>query len=81
MQVTELACVKDEEVPQQECVPIKEEFIEQECVPIAEELPHENHVCTLEENNKLTSWDPTYVMILHLNVNWDLEVILQNKQH
>ncbi|MGH0162502.1 UNVERIFIED_CONTAM: hypothetical protein FKN15_042797 [Acipenser sinensis] len=50
MQVTELACVKDEEVPQQECVPIKEEFIEQECVPIAEELPHENHVCTLEEN-------------------------------
>ena len=26
MQVTELACVKDEEVPQQECVPIKEEF-------------------------------------------------------
>ncbi|MGH0178436.1 UNVERIFIED_CONTAM: hypothetical protein FKN15_077405 [Acipenser sinensis] len=55
MQVTELACVKDEEVPQQECVPIKEEFIEQECVPIAEELPHENHVCTLEENNKLGS--------------------------
>ncbi|MGH0125579.1 UNVERIFIED_CONTAM: hypothetical protein FKN15_023171 [Acipenser sinensis] len=51
----ELACVKDEEVPQQECVPIKEEFIEQECVPIAEELPHENHVCTLEENNKLGS--------------------------
>ncbi|XP_058873155.1 uncharacterized protein LOC117395251 isoform X1 [Acipenser ruthenus] len=43
MQVTELACVKDEEVPQQECV------------PIAEELPHENHVCTLEENNKLGS--------------------------
>ncbi|MGH0142896.1 UNVERIFIED_CONTAM: hypothetical protein FKN15_077284 [Acipenser sinensis] len=55
MQVTELACVKDEEVPQQECVPIKEEFIEQECFPIAEELPHENHVCTLEENNKLGS--------------------------
>ncbi|MGH0189055.1 UNVERIFIED_CONTAM: hypothetical protein FKN15_033076 [Acipenser sinensis] len=55
MQVTELTCVKDEEVPQQECVPIKEEFIEQECVPIAEELPHENHVCTLEENNKLGS--------------------------
>ncbi|MGH0161385.1 UNVERIFIED_CONTAM: hypothetical protein FKN15_072594 [Acipenser sinensis] len=55
MQVTELAFVKDEEVPQQECVPIKEEFIEQECVPIAEELPHENHVCTLEENNKLGS--------------------------
>ncbi|MGH0131242.1 UNVERIFIED_CONTAM: hypothetical protein FKN15_055168 [Acipenser sinensis] len=55
MQVTELACVKDEEVPQQECVPIKEEFIEQECVLIAEELPHENHVCTLEENNKLGS--------------------------
>ncbi|MGH0179804.1 UNVERIFIED_CONTAM: hypothetical protein FKN15_002360 [Acipenser sinensis] len=55
MQVTELACVKDEEVPQQECVPIKEDFIEQECVPIAEELPHENHVCTLEENNKLGS--------------------------
>ncbi|XP_058862104.1 zinc finger protein 23-like isoform X3 [Acipenser ruthenus] len=55
MQVTELACVKDEEVHQQECVPIKEEFIEQECVPIAEELPHENHVCTLEENNKLGS--------------------------
>ncbi|XP_058875420.1 uncharacterized protein LOC131728445 isoform X2 [Acipenser ruthenus] len=54
-QVTELACVKDEEVPQQECVPIKEEFIEQECVPIAEELPHENHLCTLEENNKLGS--------------------------
>ncbi|XP_058863615.1 uncharacterized protein LOC117965193 isoform X6 [Acipenser ruthenus] len=55
MQVTELACVKDEEVPQQECVPIKEEFIEQECASIAEELPHENHVCTLEENNKLGS--------------------------
>ncbi|MGH0176851.1 UNVERIFIED_CONTAM: hypothetical protein FKN15_073715 [Acipenser sinensis] len=55
MEVTELTCVKDEEVPQQECVPIKEEFIEQECVPIAEELPHENHVCTLEENNKLGS--------------------------
>ncbi|XP_058873188.1 zinc finger protein 135-like [Acipenser ruthenus] len=52
MQVTELACVKDEEVPQQECVPIKEEFIEQECVPVAEELPH---VCTFEENNKLGS--------------------------
>ncbi|MGH0175779.1 UNVERIFIED_CONTAM: hypothetical protein FKN15_071438 [Acipenser sinensis] len=55
MQVTELAFGKDEEVPQQECVPIKEEFIEQECVPIAEELPHENLVCTLEENNKLGS--------------------------
>ncbi|XP_058862109.1 uncharacterized protein LOC131703165 [Acipenser ruthenus] len=55
MQVTELPCVKDEEVPQQECVPIKEEFIEQGCVPIAEELPHENHACTLEENNKLGS--------------------------
>ncbi|MGH0134567.1 UNVERIFIED_CONTAM: hypothetical protein FKN15_023311 [Acipenser sinensis] len=55
MQVTELTFVKDEEVPQQECVPIKEEFIEQECVPIAEELPHENHVCTVEENNKLGS--------------------------
>ncbi|MGH0143576.1 UNVERIFIED_CONTAM: hypothetical protein FKN15_000350 [Acipenser sinensis] len=49
MLATELACVKDEEVPQQECVPIKEEFIEQECVPVAEELPH---VCTFEENNK-----------------------------
>ncbi|MGH0175343.1 UNVERIFIED_CONTAM: hypothetical protein FKN15_008530 [Acipenser sinensis] len=55
MHVTELTFVKDEEVPQQECVPIKEEFVEQECVPIAEELPHENHVCTLEENNKLGS--------------------------
>ncbi|MGH0191024.1 UNVERIFIED_CONTAM: hypothetical protein FKN15_055704 [Acipenser sinensis] len=55
MQVTELTFVKDEEVPQQECVPNKEEFIEQECVPIAEELPHENLVCTLEENNKLGS--------------------------
>ncbi|XP_058851993.1 zinc finger protein 239-like isoform X2 [Acipenser ruthenus] len=53
MQVTELAFVKDEEVPQQECVPIKEEFIEQECV--AEELPNENNVCTLEENKKLGS--------------------------
>ncbi|XP_058862354.1 zinc finger protein 554-like isoform X1 [Acipenser ruthenus] len=55
MQVIELACVKDEEVPEQECVPIKEKFIEQECVPIAEELPHENHVCTLQENKKLGS--------------------------
>ncbi|MGH0164628.1 UNVERIFIED_CONTAM: hypothetical protein FKN15_047492 [Acipenser sinensis] len=43
----------DEDVPEQECVPIKEEFIEQECVSIAEELPSENNVCTLEENNKL----------------------------
>ncbi|MGH0169323.1 UNVERIFIED_CONTAM: hypothetical protein FKN15_056701 [Acipenser sinensis] len=55
MQVTELTFVKDEEVPQQECVPIKEESIEQECVPIAKELPHENHVCTLEENKQLGS--------------------------
>ncbi|XP_033881159.3 zinc finger protein 154-like [Acipenser ruthenus] len=55
MQVTELTCVKDEEVPQQECVSIKEEFIEQECVPIAEEVPTENNVYTLEENNKLGS--------------------------
>ncbi|MGH0148753.1 UNVERIFIED_CONTAM: hypothetical protein FKN15_040371 [Acipenser sinensis] len=54
-QVTELTCVKDEEVPRLECVPIKEEFIEQECVPIAEEVPTENNVCTLEENNKLGS--------------------------
>ncbi|MGH0170929.1 UNVERIFIED_CONTAM: hypothetical protein FKN15_005847 [Acipenser sinensis] len=54
-QVTELTCVKDEEVPRQECVPIKEEFIEQECVPIAEEVPTENNVCTLEENNQLGS--------------------------
>ncbi|XP_058870343.1 zinc finger protein 271-like isoform X1 [Acipenser ruthenus] len=55
IQVTELPCVKDEDVPEQECVPIKEEFIEQKCVPIAEELPTENNVCTLEENNKLGS--------------------------
>ncbi|XP_058874083.1 zinc finger protein 420-like [Acipenser ruthenus] len=54
-QVTELTCVKDEEVPRLECVPIKEEFIEQECVPIAEEVPTENNVWTLEENNKLGS--------------------------
>ncbi|XP_058873613.1 zinc finger protein 664-like [Acipenser ruthenus] len=54
-QVTELTCVKDEEVPRLECVPIKEEFIEQECVPIAEDVPAENNVCTLEENNKLGS--------------------------
>ncbi|MGH0147310.1 UNVERIFIED_CONTAM: hypothetical protein FKN15_048205 [Acipenser sinensis] len=54
-QDTELTCVKDEEVSQLECVPIKEEFIEQECVPIAEEVPTENNVCTLEENNKLGS--------------------------
>ncbi|XP_058873819.1 zinc finger protein 300-like [Acipenser ruthenus] len=54
-QVTELTCVKDEEVPRLECVPIKEEFIEQECVPIAEEVPAENNVCTLEENNTLGS--------------------------
>ncbi|MGH0130782.1 UNVERIFIED_CONTAM: hypothetical protein FKN15_066311 [Acipenser sinensis] len=54
-QVTELTCVKDEEVPRLECVPIKEEFIEQECVPIEEEVPTENNVCTLEENNKLGS--------------------------
>ncbi|XP_058867647.1 zinc finger protein 135-like isoform X1 [Acipenser ruthenus] len=55
IQVTELPCVKDEDIPEQECVPIKEEFIEQECVSIAEELPTENNVCTLEENNKLGS--------------------------
>ncbi|XP_041114340.1 zinc finger protein 566-like [Polyodon spathula] len=55
LQVTELPFVKDEEVPQQECVRIKEEFIEQECVSIAEELPAENNACTLEENNKLGS--------------------------
>ncbi|MGH0177095.1 UNVERIFIED_CONTAM: hypothetical protein FKN15_074247 [Acipenser sinensis] len=54
-QVTELTCVKDEEVPRMECVPIKEEFIEQECVPIAEAVPTENNVCTLEENNQLGS--------------------------
>ncbi|XP_058873602.1 zinc finger and SCAN domain-containing protein 21-like isoform X1 [Acipenser ruthenus] len=54
-QVTELTCVKDEEVPRLECVPIKEEFIEQECVPIKEEVPAENNVCTLEENNQLGS--------------------------
>ncbi|MGH0170921.1 UNVERIFIED_CONTAM: hypothetical protein FKN15_005839 [Acipenser sinensis] len=54
-QVTELTCVKDEEVPRLECVPIKEEFIEQECVPIAEEVPAENNVCTLKENNQLGS--------------------------
>ncbi|XP_058873612.1 zinc finger and SCAN domain-containing protein 2-like isoform X2 [Acipenser ruthenus] len=54
-QVTELTCVKDEEVPRLECVLIKEEFIEQECVPIAEEVPTENNVCTLEENNQLGS--------------------------
>ncbi|XP_058873622.1 zinc finger protein 286A-like [Acipenser ruthenus] len=54
-QVTELTCVKDEEVPRLECVPVKEEFIEQECVPIAEEVPTENNVCTLEENNQLGS--------------------------
>ncbi|XP_058873619.1 zinc finger protein 239-like [Acipenser ruthenus] len=54
-QVTELTCVKDEEVPRLECVPIKEEFIEQECVLIAEEVPTENNVCTLEENNQLGS--------------------------
>ncbi|XP_058874087.1 zinc finger and SCAN domain-containing protein 2-like isoform X2 [Acipenser ruthenus] len=54
-QVTGLTCVKDEEVPRLECVPIKEEFIEQECVPIAEEVPTENNVCTLEENNQLGS--------------------------
>ncbi|XP_041092925.1 zinc finger protein 566-like isoform X2 [Polyodon spathula] len=55
MQVTELTFVKDEEVPQQECVPIKEEFIEQECVPITEEPLHENNVHTLEKNNNLGS--------------------------
>ncbi|XP_058873689.1 uncharacterized protein LOC117407687 isoform X2 [Acipenser ruthenus] len=54
-QVTELTCVKDEEVPRLDCDSIKEEFIEQECVPIAEEVPTENNVCTLEENNKLGS--------------------------
>ncbi|MGH0163184.1 UNVERIFIED_CONTAM: hypothetical protein FKN15_060654 [Acipenser sinensis] len=55
LQVTELPCVKDEDVPEQECVLIKEELIEQECVPIAEERPTENYVCTLEENTKLGS--------------------------
>ncbi|MGH0178770.1 UNVERIFIED_CONTAM: hypothetical protein FKN15_078370 [Acipenser sinensis] len=54
-QVTELTCVKDEEVPRLECVPIKKEFIEQESVPITEEVPTENNVCTLEENNQLGS--------------------------
>ncbi|XP_041093631.1 zinc finger protein 300-like [Polyodon spathula] len=57
-QVTELACVKDEEVPRLECVPVKEEFIEQECVPIAEEDPTENNACALEENNKLCDDSP-----------------------
>ncbi|XP_058873766.1 zinc finger protein OZF-like [Acipenser ruthenus] len=52
---TEMTFVKDGEVPQQKCVPIKEEFIEQECVPITEEVPTETNVCTLEENNKLGS--------------------------
>ncbi|XP_058865703.1 zinc finger protein 252-like isoform X1 [Acipenser ruthenus] len=47
MQVTELVFDKDEDVPQQECDPVKEEFIEQQCVPIADT---ENNVCTLEEN-------------------------------
>ncbi|XP_058869347.1 gastrula zinc finger protein XlCGF57.1-like [Acipenser ruthenus] len=55
MQVTGLPCVKDEDIPEQECVPFKEEFIEQECVPIAEEHRTENNVCTLEENTKLGS--------------------------
>ncbi|MGH0123830.1 UNVERIFIED_CONTAM: hypothetical protein FKN15_029952 [Acipenser sinensis] len=55
MQVTELTCVKDEEVLQQERVSIKEEFVEQECVPIAEEVPTENNIYTFEENNKLGS--------------------------
>ncbi|MGH0140235.1 UNVERIFIED_CONTAM: hypothetical protein FKN15_070896 [Acipenser sinensis] len=55
IQVTGLPCVKDEDVPEQECVPIKEEFIEQECVSIAEERPTENNVCTLDENTKLGS--------------------------
>ncbi|XP_058869452.1 gastrula zinc finger protein XlCGF52.1-like [Acipenser ruthenus] len=55
IQVTELPCVKDEDVPKKECVPIKEEFIEQECVSIAEELPTEKNFCTLEENTKLGS--------------------------
>ncbi|XP_058867835.1 zinc finger protein 23-like [Acipenser ruthenus] len=55
IQVTGLPCVKDEDVPEQECVPIKEEFIEQKCVSIAEELPTVNNVCTLEENKKLRS--------------------------
>ncbi|XP_034770601.2 zinc finger protein 397-like [Acipenser ruthenus] len=54
-QVTELTCVKDEEVPQQECVLFEEEFLEQECVPITKETPTENNVCTLEENNQLGS--------------------------
>ncbi|XP_058874092.1 zinc finger and SCAN domain-containing protein 2-like [Acipenser ruthenus] len=54
-QGTELTCVKDEEVPRLECVPIKEEFIEQECAPIAEEVPTEINVFTLEENNQLGS--------------------------
>ncbi|MGH0140715.1 UNVERIFIED_CONTAM: hypothetical protein FKN15_071896 [Acipenser sinensis] len=43
MHITELTYVKDEEVPQQECVPIKEE------------RPSENSVCTLEEANQLGS--------------------------
>ncbi|MGH0165792.1 UNVERIFIED_CONTAM: hypothetical protein FKN15_055391 [Acipenser sinensis] len=63
-QVTELTCVKDEEVPRLECVPIKEEFIEQECVPIAEEVPAENNVCTLQENKTWKStakWNLTRV--------------------
>ncbi|XP_041091335.1 zinc finger protein 195-like [Polyodon spathula] len=55
MEITELTFVKDEEVLQQECVPIEEEFTEQECVSITEELPAENNVCTLEENKKLGS--------------------------
>ncbi|MGH0152418.1 UNVERIFIED_CONTAM: hypothetical protein FKN15_022354 [Acipenser sinensis] len=43
MQITEPTHVKDEEVPEQECVPIKEEH------------PSENSVCTLEEANQLGS--------------------------
>ncbi|XP_041090395.1 zinc finger protein 160-like [Polyodon spathula] len=50
MQVTGLAFVNDEQVTQQECVPIKEEFIEQECVLITQEVPAENNACTLEES-------------------------------
>ncbi|XP_041099464.1 gastrula zinc finger protein XlCGF7.1-like [Polyodon spathula] len=52
-QVTGLACVKDEEVPRLECVPVKEELLE--CVPIAEDVPTEINVFTLEENHKLGS--------------------------
>ncbi|XP_041093643.1 zinc finger protein 624-like [Polyodon spathula] len=54
-QVAELTFAKQEEVPEVECVIIKEEFVEQDCVRITEDVSIENNLCTVGENTKLGS--------------------------